>query len=308
MTRRFGGAVLKAGIAVRAYAAPTREKPKPRSYDAARLALVVDTETRTGQAQPLLFGSYQIREVGGRLRQEGLIHGDVTTEEMAILERYVDDHAAANDGRLRLHSRRSFLRGVVWPIAYKSRARVVGFNLPFDLSRLAYDWGRSRDGGFRLELFESVDADGRVWPDRYRPAVRIKTISSKQQFISFVAPADLDDYLRQDGHVYSGRFLDLHMLAYALTDKSLSLERAAGEFGLDVGKGRVEEHGVLTPEYVDYNRQDVEVTWALHQALVAEWERHPIPLEPEQGCSAAAVGKAYLAAAGIRPPAERSDV
>lgn len=308
MRARSVDAVLETRIAVRAYAPRVRDKPEPRVYDAARLALVLDTETRTDHAQPLLFGSYQIREVGGKLRQEGLIHGGVTPAEVRILERYVAERPAANGGHLRLHSRRTFLREVFWPIAYKSKARVVGFNLPFDLSRLAYAWGRARDGGFRLELFESVDADGRVWPDRFRPAVRIKTISSRQQFISFVAPATLDASAREDGHVYRGRFLDLHMLAYALTDNSLSLDRAAREFGLEVGKGTVEEHGILSPEYIDYNRRDVEVTWALHQALIAEWERHPIPLAPEQGYSAAAVSKAYLAAVGIRPPAERSDV
>jgi len=308
VTARPGDAVLETRVAVRAYAPRTRERPEPRVYDAARLAIVLDTETRTDHAQALLAASYQIREVSGKLRQEGLIHGEVTVAEMAILEQYVADHPSANGGHLRLHSRRTFLREVFWPIAYKSRARVVGFNLPFDLSRLAYAWSRARDGGFRLELFESIDADGVIWPDRYRPAIRIKTISSRQQFISFVAPATLDAGAREDGRVYRGRFLDLHMLAYALTDKSLSLDRAAREFGLEVGKGAVAEHGLLTPEYIDYNRRDVDVTWALHQALVAEWDRHPIPLAPEQGYSAAAVGKAYLAAMGIRPPAERSDV
>jgi hypothetical protein len=297
-------AVLATRVAVRAYAPRVRDKPEPRIYDAARLALVIDTETRTDPGQALLSACYQIREVGGKLRQEGLIHGAVTSAEMAILERYVADHPATNGGHLRLHSRRTFLRQVFWPIAYTNRARVVGFNLPFDLSRFAYAWGRARDGGFRLELFESVDEDGRVWPDRYRPAIRIKTISSRQQFISFVAPAALDASAREDGRVYRGRFLDLHMLAYALTDRSLSLDRAAREFGLELGKGTVEEHGVLTPAYIDYNRRDVDVTWALHQALVAEWDRHPIPLAPEQGYSAAAVGKAYLAAMGIRPPAQ----
>lgn len=308
MTARAPNAILETRVAVRAYAPRTRERPEPRVYDKAELVLVLDTETRIDHAQALLFGSYQIREVGGKLRQEGLIHGEVTPAELRILEQYVADHSAANGGHLRLHSRRTFLREVFWPVAYKLRARVVGFNLPFDLSRLAYAWGRARDGGFRLELFESVDADGRVWPDRFRPAIRIKTISSRQQFISFVAPATLDANARENGRVYRGRFLDLHMLAYALTDKSLSLDRAAREFGLEVGKGTVEEHGVLTSEYIDYNRRDVEVTWALHQALVAEWDRHPIALAPEQGYSAAAVGKAYLAAAGIRPPAEHSDV
>jgi hypothetical protein len=61
--------------------------------------------------------------------------------------------------------------------------------------------------------------------------------------------------------------------------KRLYLEIA---FGLDVAKGTVEEHGVLTPEYIDYNRQDVRVTWALYRELMAEWRRHPIALAPER--------------------------
>src|SRR5207248_9191530 len=128
----------------------------------------------------------------------------------------------------------------------------------------AYGWRRARNGGFTLQLFESVDADGRVWPDQYRPEITVKALDSRRNFISFTTPARLDPDLREDGHGYRGRFLDLHTLAYALTDRSLSLRAAAREFDLDVGKGEVERHGVLTPEYIEYNRQDVRVTWALY--------------------------------------------
>lgn len=220
----------------------------------------------------------------------------------------VERQPAANGGHLRLRSREAFLREVFWPIAVKHHARVVGLNLGFDLSRLAYDWRRSRDGGFRLEMFASIDSEGRVWPDRFKPAVRIKSLSSKQQFISFVAAAEPDVGSLHGGRPYPGLFLDLHMLGYALTDRGLSLAGLAAEFGLELEKGRVERHGVLTPDYVDYNRRDVELTWAVHQALVAEFERHPIGLAPEQAYSAAALAKAYLEAAGIQPPMAHSEV
>jgi hypothetical protein len=301
-------AALETRVAVRAYAPRERERRTRKRLKPPELVLVFDTETRVDHAQALLFGSYQIREAAGKLRQEGLIHGELDADEMATLRRYVAEHDSRTGGHLRLHSRRSFLRQVFWPIAYKARARVVGFNLPFDLSRLAYDWRRARNGGFTLLMFESVDAAGRVWPDRYRPAIRVKALDSKRNFISFAAPASLDDDLRDDGYVYPGRFLDLRTLAYTLTDRSLSLDGAAAEFGLEVRKAKAPEHGVLTPEYVDYNRQDAEVTWQLHQALVAEWDRHPIDLAPEQGYSPAAISKAYLEAIGVTPPSERSDV
>jgi hypothetical protein len=199
-------AALQTQVAVRAYAPLERERHPRRRLGPPELVLVFDTETRVDHAQALLFGSYQIREAAGKLRQEGLIHGELDADEMAILRRYVAEHDSRTGGHLRLHSRRSFLRQVFWPIAYKAHARVVGFNLPFDLSRLAWGWRRARNGGFTLQLFESVDAAGRVWPDLYRPELTIKALDSKRNFSSFTAPARLDDDLREDGHVYPGRF------------------------------------------------------------------------------------------------------
>ena len=302
-------AVLETEIAVRAYVPRTRPHHDREALPEPDLILVLDTETQTDAGQALLFGSYRVYEASGRVRQEGLFHADdLDPARLAVLRAYVDDHAADGGGRLRLRSRRGFLREVFWPIAYKARALVVGFNLPFDLSRLAYGWRRARNGGFTLQLFESVDAAGRVWPDQFRPEVTVKSLGSKRNFIGFTTPARLDPELRGGGRAYRGRFLDLHTLAYTFTDRSLSLDAAAAEFGLPAGKAEVAEHGVLTPDYVDYNRQDVRLTWELYRALVAEWRRHPIELAPEQAFSPAAISKAYLRAAGVTPPAERSDV
>lgn len=309
MSARHPEAVLATRVAVRAYAPRTRPLARSRRLEKPALILVFDTETRVDHAQALLFGSYQLREASGKLRQEGLFYADdLGAEEVGLLRRYCAEHSAANGGHLRLRSRREFLRQVFWRIAYKERARVVGFNLPFDLSRLAYGWRRARNGGFTLQLFESVGADGRLWPDQYRAEVRVKSLGSKRNFISFTTPARLDADLREGGRGYGGRFLDLHTLVYAFTDHSLGLDAAAAEFGLDARKAVAEEHGVLSAAYVDYNRQDVGVTWELHQALIEEWHRHPIDLAPEQAYSPAAVSKAYLRAIGVTPPSERSDV
>ena len=312
-------AELRTPIAVRAYVARTRPHHAREPLGPHELALVFDTETtaiRPGgepstawDGQALLFGSYRVYGPGGKLRQEGLFHADdLPAADLATLRRYVADHAADGGGHLRLRSRRAFLREVFWPIAYKARARVICYNLPFDLSRLAFAWRPARNGGFTLQLFESLDAEGHAWPDQYRPAISIKSLGSKRNFVSFVLPARLDPYLFEGGHAYRGRFLDLHTLAYVFTDHSLSLNGAAAEFGLEARKDVVEEHGVITPEYIDYNRQDVRLTWELHEALMGEWDRHPIELEPEQAYSPAAISKAYLRAAGVTPPVERSDV
>lgn len=310
-TRRTALALLETQIAVRAYVERSRPKHVPRGLPEPELVLVLvlDTETRTDHAQALLFGSFRVYDATGRLRQEGLITADdLAPNERAVLEQYVADRPSDTGGHLRLRGRRQFLREVFWPIAYKERALVVGFNLPFDLSRLATGWWRNRKGGFRLRLWEWVDANGRPRTHKWRPDLDIKALDSRRNFSSFTTPSEVDKENLVDGKVYRGRFLDLRTFAYALTDRNLSLRSAAVEFGLEVAKAEAAEHGVLTPEYIDYNRQDVRVTWELYQALVAEWRRHPLELAPDQAYSPAAVSKAYLRLLGVTPPIERSGV
>jgi hypothetical protein len=304
-------AVLETELAIRAYVPRTRPVDTAEVPVDPELILVLDFETRTDTpAQPLLAGSYRVYEAGGKLRQEGLVYGDdITAAEREILERYVAEHPADNGGHLRLWSRAEFARRVLWPIAYEARALVCGFNLPFDLSRLAVGWHRNRRGGFSLRIWESLDNEGRAWAHKWRPELSIKALDSKRNFSGFTTPRHLDPENRLlGGGAFRGRFLDLRTFAYALTDRSFSLRAAAVAFGLEVTKDEVEEHGVLTPEYIDYNRQDVRVTWALYRELMTEWRRHPIPLAPEQAYSPAAVSKSYLRLAGVTPPIERSDV
>jgi hypothetical protein len=291
-------------IAVRAHVPPIKERRPRRLTEGPDLVLVFDTETSVDAAQRLLFGSYRVyRE--GRLIEEGLFHGEDNVRE--VLEAYARAHSDDRGGHLRVLSRAEFVERLVWRIGYVARARIVGFNLPFDLSRVAVGVrpGPARNGGFTLLLFESVDASGQRRRHLWRPEIVIKADGSKRQFIHFTTPARLDADLRVDGRAYRGRYLDLRTFAYALTDRGFSLDRAAAEFGLSEQKGHALHAGLVTPEYIDYNRQDVRTTWALYQALMDEWSRHPIDLAPEQAFSPAAISKAYLRAAGIGAPLDR---
>lgn len=302
-------AVLATEIAVRAHVPRSRPTHTRKPVSAPERILVLDCETRTDVGQGLTFGSYRLYTTRGKLEQEGLIHADgLPDADLEVLQRYVDIHDADDGRRLRLRSRLEFVENVFWPIAYRARALVVGFNLPFDLSRLATGWHPSRDGGFTLELFEWSDEAGRRRPNPYRPGLRIRALD-KRSFISFTALHRAAAEHRGAAGWYRGRFLDLHTFGYALTDNaSLSLDGAAGHFGVEIAKAQAETHGEVTEAYIDYNRQDVRVTWALYKALIEEWRRHPIDLAPEQAWSPAAVSKAYLTTAGVTPPLSRSDV
>jgi hypothetical protein len=100
-------------------------------------------------------------------------------------------------------------------------------------------------------------------------------------------------------------FLDLKTLAFALTNESYSLARACEAFGIAQGKSDPGEHGHITPEYIDYARQDVRATEHLLVALRQVYDQHPIDLPPEQAYSPASIAKAYLRAMGVTPRLER---
>jgi hypothetical protein len=293
--------------AVRAYVPRTRPRSTKTSvpYGPAPV-LVFDTETTTDAAQAFLFGAYRIHERDGRLLQEGLVHADgLEPDKLAILEAYVRDHAADNGTPIALHSRASFVEHVLWPVAYKARGLAVGFNIPFDLSRIAVGWRASRSGGFSLRLWEGVERGGNTVPHQYRPEVTITPYGPRRAFLRFTAPARIDRVNLDHRRAYRGRFVDCHTLAFALSDRSLSLDGACRLFGVGDQKRTVERHGEISEAYVDYNRHDVRLTWQLYRRLREELARHPIDLAPEQAASPASIAKGYQRAIGVVPSLER---
>ena len=123
-------------IIVRAYAPPppTKEVAGPRGRNrrtASEWTLVFDTETTIDAAQRLRFGTYQVRQ-GVDLFEAGIFFDPhLRDDELCALR----EHAAAQN--LRLLPRHEFVEDVFFGIGYDLRATIVGFNLPFDISRLA---------------------------------------------------------------------------------------------------------------------------------------------------------------------------
>jgi hypothetical protein len=276
---------------------------------------VFDTETRTDSSQALTFGSYRFL-TDGQLREEGLFYAeDLPSKNRQTLEKYV---AACNKTSrpILLLSLREFLKKL-YRAAYKGRALLVGFNLPFDLSRIAFASRSARGrfaGGFSLALWTYIK-NGIERADPHRPSVGVKHIDSKRALKGFTARfgADSSDLVPEGsatgqpekGYKFRGHMLDLRTLAFALTDRSYSLESACQAFGVEHGKMHVAKHGVVTKTYIDYNRRDVEATSELAVKLLAEYAKHPINLQPTKAYSPASIGKAYLRAMGISPVLER---
>jgi hypothetical protein len=256
----------------------------------------------------------------GRCTREGLFYADDLPEsDVNVLKRYVSTHKAetAVDQELRLMALSQFVNQL-YQDAYRGRCLVVGFNLPFDLSRIAREFSSARRrfaGGFSLQLWSYFDTQGIELPDDYRPRICVKHIDSKRALKGFTArnKPDRDDLIPEGsesgepevGYKFRGNFLDLRTLAFALTNQSHSLETACKAFGVEHAKQEISEHGAVTEEYIDYNRRDVLATQELASKLLAEYAKHPVTLQVTKAYSPASIGKAYLRAMGIKPVLER---
>ena len=87
--------------------------------------------------------------------------------------------------------------------------------------------------------------------------------------------------------------------------KATPSRTACKAFGTEHGKTETNKHGEITPEYIDYNRDDVLATTELLEKTLGEYYRHPVDLQPTKAYSPASLGKAYLRAMGIEPVLKR---
>ena len=272
--------------------------------------------------------------------QEGLFHADNLAarypEGFATLKEFVrrnpranvDPKAADAAWRLRLVSRSIFADRQFWPAAWRLRAAVVCFNFGFDIARLAVTAGEHRRrrketstpfgrdaflGGFSFALWGRQGATR--WEDHdFRGRIVVKSIDSKRALKRLRPPERIDpwDLIPEDDETgepdpnyrFRGHFLDLRTLAFALTDEGHTLESACDAFGVPYQK-RTIEHGVITPDAIEYCREDVEATQKLCEATLGEFMRHPIELQPTRAYSPATIGKSYLRAMNVRPILER---
>ena len=243
-------------IAVRVFPepAPAEKHGGPRNFwIEPEGILIIHAEGRHDAPQKLRLGIYRFI-VGGRCVEEGFFYGHLSRAELRLLRNYVAQYPAdtviGETKQLRLLTRREFF-DLFWKLAYKARCLIVGFDLPFQLSRLAFHSAPARDffaGGFSLSLWSYFDDKGRERMDRFRSRVRIKYIDKNRSLIGFSArnSPDREDLVPENspsgnptpGYKFPGHFLDLRTLAFALSDEVHSLEVACEAFGVKYGTKR----------------------------------------------------------------------
>ncbi|MDQ3654742.1 MAG: hypothetical protein M3457_06645, partial [Chloroflexota bacterium] len=240
---------------------------------------------------------YQVRR-GDALHERGLFYdpGTLTDDERSSLHRF----ASARD--FTVHILADFIEDIFLRYLFDLRGTCIGFNLPWDISRLAIAHaparGRTMHGGFSFQLS----------PDTRRPRVQVKHLTGRAALIQFTVPGEQHTPrgMRQRGlrvPPWRGAFVDVRTLAGALLAGSWALAALAGHLQAPHRKQDTDEHGgPLTEQYLDYACTDVQVTWECYQQLRDQYRRYGLRTTPiHRIYSEASLGKAYLREMGVRP-------
>jgi len=304
-------------IFLRAIAIPKKEKKRKGKHKRnARAgndpkwpehALVFDTETRITADQSLTFGVWRLcRLVDGSytLIEEGIFYADdLPAKERKVLETYVRTaiaDVASFPPRFPLYSRSEFMKKVFWPAIKKRGAMVVGFHLPFDLSRCALAWSQGEQNEWSLTMSQYPDGTD----NKNYPRILIQPIDSKKAFIKLAPVWKPKEWKNNDK---AAHFLDLRTLAWSLYNESFSLKTLCKKLKTKNQKLDHEPTGKVTLE-IKYARQDGRCTVDALNALKNNFDQHSISLKPWNSYSPASIAKAYLDAMGIVTPAEKFNV
>jgi len=279
--------------------------------------LAFDTESRVTVDQSLTLGVWRRCKLVGesyKVTEEGIFYADdLPAQDLKVLERYME--TAVSDvrsfpPRFPLYSRTQFMKKVFWPAVKRNGSMVVGFNLGYDLTRIALDWTEGNKGEWSLVLMKYADGNENC---NY-PRILITPIDSKKQIIKLWRPwkKNLPEWKDAGTRIH---FLDLRTMLWALYNKSHSLRTACdnkrGPFK-EQNLPQKDEHdpsGEVTPEEVEHCRQDVRCTTALLNACKQEFDKHSdLYLKPWDAYSPASIAKGYLKAMGIERPEVKFNV
>ncbi|ABE51539.1 DNA polymerase [Methanococcoides burtonii] len=276
-------------IAVRGYTQKIKEssgnpfyipKDVPLRHDR---VLVFDTETTIDQYQNFKIGYFKIYQ-DVYIQHEGMFHDTsmLTDNENKVCVVYTSKYD------IPLYTLNEFIDEVFYPEVFGLKTLCVGFNLPFDISRISKRVGDSRGrnkGGFTFTLSDN----------RFNPPIIVKKLGDAHTFKL------TSTKINKGKDHFSGYFLDAQKLAEVLLQsKRISLDKAGQKLDTNVKKMKGIEHGKVTERYIDYLIDDVETTYQVYEKLIDELELYQISIPPTKIFSSASIGKYALGQLGIQ--------
>ena len=265
------------------------------------MMLTISTETTSGQQQTLTFGSCAVW-INGSLYKICLFHDEnLDKKKVELIRQIADTLQQQKNCIVTVLSKDEFVTQMFYPYVYEARAKCVGFDLPYELSRLASSWGTARkiQDAFSMKLVEN---------NPRLPAIKIKSINGNAAFIQFATPLRTKSEKKQvpTHKVYRGYFLDLKTLGYAMSNESFDgIDDLAMTFDVDVC---LQNKKGITEDAI---RNNVEKSLTMHRLYckiisVLEDTFLVKPIHASKLYSPASISKLYLEKLNIKPLLENN--
>jgi len=245
--------------------------------------LVLDAYSTHDELKNLVCGTCGIW-VNQRLARIYVFYNDDTNEsEIAKIRKICSDYPAI------IIPRKEFVETVFFPYVLKARAKCIGFELPYIISRLAIDDTESRrkPNGFSFTLSKRA---------RF-PHVIIKSIDSKSEFIEFTKT--FRKKFRSKINYFRGFFADCKTFGFCLTNNSYDLESALSDFDCPVKLIKSKKQGIISEQNIKASIGNLLAIYSLYRQLQKRYEIFCLDKEENQLFSPASIGKAYLEKIGI---------
>ena len=284
-------------ISLRCY--PDTYKPAKRAVynDNANngMIMTLNVETTKDQSQNLMFGSAGIW-INEQLYRICLFYEDnLDDRKIQKIKEHGEKLQKQNDCTVTVLPKSEFIIKMFYSYVYEARAKLVGFDLPYQISRLATSWGTARKvhDAFSMKLVES---------NPRLPAIRIKSTDSNAAMIQFVTPLRKKSEKKSipTSKVYRGYFIDLKTLAHVVTNQSFDgMDDVAKTFGIE------------TKCYHNAIQNNIENTLTLHKIYrkIDDVLQNMFLVKPNQIhklYSPASIGKLYLEKLNIKSFLEKN--
>ena len=265
------------------------------------MVLAFSTETTSDRQQSLTFGSCAIW-INGELYKICLFHDEnLDSKKVDTIKKVADALQKEKDCIVTVSSKDEFVTRIFYPYVYEARAKCVGFDLPYELSRLAASWGTARkiQDAFSMKLVEGIPR---------LPAIRIKSINGNAAFIQFATPLRTKSEKKKvpTHKVYRGYFLDLKTIGYAMSNKSFDgMDDLARTFDVDAN---LKSKKGITEAAI---RSNVDKTLTMHNIYcrIISVLKDTFLIKPNNAnkmYSPASIGKLYLEKLNIKPLLEKN--
>ncbi len=250
--------------------------------------LVFSSQITQDQYQNLTVGTCGVW-TNGKLERFCLFYDDALKQShIEKIKLHAVKLTLPDDCAIDIMSRDEFVTKVFFSRVYSGRAKCVGFNLPFEISRLAIHHGKARNmqNGFSFKLSGHL----------YHPNIRIRSINSNASFVQFAAPIRKKSEKRRQN--YRGYFLDLKTLNYSMTNESCE-----DVFEAMHVENKPQIKSNISLESIQHSIEKVMTTHQLYQKLIQQFT--DVFLLPEEIAnkmhSPASIAKKYVEKIGIKP-------